>query len=217
MAAPLLPTSLNSLDIVAKTRVPSPDANRESKLAMGPKKARKNKQKKERNSHETVQLDANGFIQNGFTIEFDEFDFADMSTSNDRDNDVDDAPRGGYGSQVLPVASNLPEDYDGDPTDGHEYLFLVRSVLYHLDMHYQRYHLSRSTEADSIAIYCRREAAAHPGIKTAEDFLLRQREELAKLGIAPVVEAPVAGPSHRPSVEWRTAFLSRFTNMREVS
>lgn len=40
----------------------------------------------------------------------------------------DDAPRGGTGSQVLPVAE-LPEDFEGEPDDGSEYLFLVRSAL----------------------------------------------------------------------------------------
>lgn len=39
--------------------------------------------------------------------------------------DAGDAPRGGLGSQVLPVA-DLAEDFDGNPEDGMEYLFLVR-------------------------------------------------------------------------------------------
>jgi len=38
---------------------------------------------------------------------------------------VEDAPRGGNGSQVLPVAE-LDDDFEGDPEDGMEYLFLVR-------------------------------------------------------------------------------------------
>jgi len=36
-----------------------------------------------------------------------------------------DAPRGGLGSQVLPVA-DLDDDFDGSPEDGLEYLFMVR-------------------------------------------------------------------------------------------
>lgn len=39
--------------------------------------------------------------------------------------DRDQAPRGGLGSQVLPVAQ-LDDDFDGEPGDGSEYLFLVR-------------------------------------------------------------------------------------------
>ncbi|GAA6064467.1 hypothetical protein JCM10212_001816 [Sporobolomyces blumeae] len=38
---------------------------------------------------------------------------------------VEDAPRGGNGSQVLPVA-DLDPDFEGDPQDGLEYLFMVR-------------------------------------------------------------------------------------------
>ena len=41
--------------------------------------------------------------------------------------DKDEAPRGGVGSQVLPVA-DLEPDFDGAPEDGLEYLFLVRRV-----------------------------------------------------------------------------------------
>ncbi|KAK4704160.1 gem associated protein 2, partial [Phenoliferia sp. Uapishka_3] len=37
----------------------------------------------------------------------------------------EEAPRGGTGSQVLPVAE-LADDFDGNPDDGMEYLFLVR-------------------------------------------------------------------------------------------
>ena len=49
------------------------------------------------------------------------FSFAPAGPSRERD----DAPRGGNGSQVLPVAQ-LEEDFDGQPEDGSEYLFLVR-------------------------------------------------------------------------------------------
>lgn len=49
------------------------------------------------------------------------FSFAPAGPSRERD----DAPRGGNGSQVLPVAQ-LDEDFDGQPEDGSEYLFLVR-------------------------------------------------------------------------------------------
>lgn len=39
--------------------------------------------------------------------------------------DDSQAPRGGLGSQVLPVAE-LGDDFAGDPEDGSQYLFLVR-------------------------------------------------------------------------------------------
>ncbi|GAA5983095.1 hypothetical protein JCM10908_000153 [Rhodotorula pacifica] len=49
------------------------------------------------------------------------FSFVPSAPSRERD----DAPRGGNGSQVLPVAQ-LDQDFDGQPEDGMEYLFLVR-------------------------------------------------------------------------------------------
>lgn len=39
-----------------------------------------------------------------------------------------DAPRGGLGSQALPVPTSMRADWDGIPTDGAEYLFTVRLV-----------------------------------------------------------------------------------------
>lgn len=68
----------------------------------------------------------------------------------------------------------------------------------------------------------RREAAAHPGVVVADAYfaqqkLLVQGEAGSTSKTVVVAEiAPSPGPSHRPSVEWRTAFLARFTNMREV-
>jgi hypothetical protein len=44
----------------------------------------------------------------------------------DEDGGVPDIPQ--LGGQVLPVANYLPEDFDGDPGDGMEYLFMVRLV-----------------------------------------------------------------------------------------
>ncbi|PLW15073.1 hypothetical protein PCANC_13065 [Puccinia coronata f. sp. avenae] len=58
----------------------------------------------------------------GYTIDF---------CAEDRDAFSDDAetgqaPRGGLGSQALPVSESLRDDWDGVPTDGAEYLFTVR-------------------------------------------------------------------------------------------
>ena len=53
----------------------------------------------------------------GFTI-----NFAPAPARDDQE-----APRGGLGSQVLPVAE-LADDYDGSPEDGMEYLFMVRCI-----------------------------------------------------------------------------------------
>ncbi|WAQ81014.1 hypothetical protein PtA15_1A352 [Puccinia triticina] len=58
----------------------------------------------------------------GYTIEFSPEDRADL----DVDGDAGQAPRGGLGSQALPVSDTLRADWDGVPTDGAEYLFTVR-------------------------------------------------------------------------------------------
>lgn len=75
-----------------------------------------------------IPRDENGFIAKGFTISFDGGD--DFGEEDDDDDahygEPEHAPRGGYGSQVLPVPTMLPEDHDGNPIDGHEYLYFVR-------------------------------------------------------------------------------------------
>ncbi|SCV72160.1 BQ2448_4854 [Microbotryum intermedium] len=53
------------------------------------------------------------------------FDASSMLASSGRRGDDGSAPRGGNGSQVLPVA-DLPDDFDGVPEDGMQYLFTVR-------------------------------------------------------------------------------------------
>ncbi|KAH9824176.1 survival motor neuron interacting protein 1-domain-containing protein [Melampsora americana] len=57
----------------------------------------------------------------GYSIEFTppRFDGNDEGRSSD-------APRGGLGSQALPVPDNMRSDWDGIPQDGAEYLFTVR-------------------------------------------------------------------------------------------
>jgi hypothetical protein len=41
------------------------------------------------------------------------------------EDDEDDEDDLAYGKQILPVA-NLPDDFDGEPLDGMQYLFTVR-------------------------------------------------------------------------------------------
>ena len=73
--------------------------------------------------------DENGYVETGYSISFSDL-MADAADDGDEADIVaaeeEEAPQGGPGSQVLPVAKHLPEDFDGDPTDGDEYLFLVR-------------------------------------------------------------------------------------------
>ena len=79
--------------------------------------------------------DENGYVETGYSISFSDL-MADIDDDDGDDADgvaaeEDEAPRGGPGSQVLPVAKHLPEDFDGNPTDGDEYLFLVRCALFY--------------------------------------------------------------------------------------
>ena len=78
-----------------------------------------------------IPFNHDGLIPNGYTISFDDFD-DEIQIEGSDDDAADDAPRGGYGSQVLPVALHLPQDFTGEPEDGDEYLFLVRRVLFFL-------------------------------------------------------------------------------------
>jgi len=53
-----------------------------------------------------------------------------MSSYKRKRADLDDSDEEGpsYGKQILPVA-NLPEDFNEEPMDGMQYLFMVRSVV----------------------------------------------------------------------------------------
>ncbi|GAA6011946.1 hypothetical protein JCM11491_000112 [Sporobolomyces phaffii] len=96
---------------------------------------------------------------------------------------VDDAPRGGNGSQVLPVA-DLGDDFDGEPEDGMEYLFLVR-----------------------------REAATHAKVYRASLNPYDADESSAPPG-ARTKPRPERNHSSRPSEEWRRAFVEKFKATR---
>lgn len=97
------------------------------------KKARKgnhhNNGTKHKSNGYTVPLNEDGLVPNGFTISFDDFN-DEVDIHDDSDDAREDAPRGGTGSQVLPVALHLADDFAGEPEDGDEYLFLVRQVIF---------------------------------------------------------------------------------------
>lgn len=47
---------------------------------------------------------------------------------NEIDYDDDDEEESSFGRQILPVAA-LPDDFEGEPMDGMQYLFTVRCVF----------------------------------------------------------------------------------------
>jgi hypothetical protein len=100
------------------------------------------------------------------------------------DDDGDDTT---YGlRQILPVA-NLPIDFDGEPTDGMQYLFTVR-----------------------------RDARRLPDIKHVDNPYPHCPPQPAQSAIQPSSEPTqsVEAPSPLPSKEWRSKFEHHFRNFR---
>lgn len=110
--------------------------------------------------------------------------------------DQDQAPRGGNGSQVLPVAE-LDDDFAGDPEDGSQYLYLVRCV-----------HRARLYGNELTSESRRREAASHARIHRVDNPY-----EVAE---AAVQRAHTATPASRPSEAWRETFVRNFDAARKV-
>lgn len=124
----------------------------------------------------------------------------------DDDDDDDDDTTCGL-RQILPVAS-LPLDFDGEPTDGMQYLFTVRYVL--------SITLSRVSKT---RWYDRRDARSLPDIKHVDNPYTLCPPRPAQPAIQPSSESTqnVEAPSPLPSKEWRTEFERRFRNFRGVS
>lgn len=113
------------------------------------------------------------------------------------DSDDDDSATYGL-RQILPVA-NLPIDFNGEPLDGMQYLFLVRCVLSFL----------------SYGITCRRinrrDARKLPGVKHVANpyaFVPPQSNQLT---------CHTKADPLLPCKEWRSKFERHFHNFRGVS
>jgi len=113
--------------------------------------------------------------------------------------DDSQAPRGGLGSQVLPVAE-LGDDFAGDPEDGSQYLFLVRCAPSAV--------LESWSRADPSRAPRRREAATHAKVVRVENPYAGSE----------AASTPVqAAPASRPSAAWREAFVRNFEAARQVN
>lgn len=136
------------------------------------------------------------------------------SSSSKAMKEIDGAPTGGTGSQVLPVA-DLDEDYDGTPEDGMEYLFMVRQVP--IPLAWCVHGPLAATDHEQLCpvffifFYRRREAFAHPDVTRAAIYDLNQPEISLNTPAAKVVI-----PLDRPSEAWRAAFMIRFNELRKV-
>lgn len=100
------------------------------------------------------------------------------------------------GRQILPVA-NLPYDFDQEPQDGMQYLFLVRYCLY-FSMYSAGIHHVR-----------RRDARQLPHVTR-----VRNPYEVSELKVAPT-STPLF-TNVLPCEEWRLAFQTHFSNLRKV-
>lgn len=114
------------------------------------------------------------------------------------DNNGSDDDEPSFGRQILPVA-NLPDTFDGIPSDGMEYLFTVRCVSSSLTL----------SEIQLAAVY-RRDAFLLPHITRVENPY--QTEEFV---LPPPRSLEVTHPSI-PSAEWRSLFEIRFRNLRKA-
>ncbi|KNZ53319.1 hypothetical protein VP01_327g3 [Puccinia sorghi] len=132
----------------------------------------------------------------GYTIDFgaESEDFWEHSGEGGAGHDV---PRGGLGSQALPVSDSLRADWDGIPADGAEYLFTSRS-------------LSLSLSQQELWFSCRREARARPRVVAKHNpFKSSSSSRPSSVRLSPITI-----PS-TPYDSWRKRFIERFTNMRQ--
>lgn len=112
------------------------------------------------------------------------------------DSNDSDADEIAPGKQNLPVA-NLPYDFDQEPQDGMEYLFLVR------------YCLDFTMYSACIHQATRRDARRLPHVTR-----VRNPYEVPETKVAPT-STPLA-TNVLPCEEWRIAFQTHFSNLRKV-
>jgi hypothetical protein len=116
------------------------------------------------------------------------------------ESDEEDEPA--FGKQILPVA-NLPDDFNGEPTDGMQYLFTVRRVIH-----------SVSLQGLCLTLICRRDARKLPSVTRVNNPF----EGSCSDHIAASYDAFGASSTSTilPSTEWREVLKQRFTNFRKV-
>lgn len=128
-----------------------------------------------------------------------------------RERERDQAPRGGLGSQVLPVAE-LDDEWEGEPGDGSEYLFLVRCVL--LSSRFRWSQGGRGgADFDPPLDIRRREASTHARVlRVANPFMTMEVDEET----AAAQEEDDEPPASRPDEAWRKVFVRNFEAARQV-
>jgi hypothetical protein len=116
------------------------------------------------------------------------------------ESDEEDEPA--FGKQILPVA-NLPDDFNGEPMDGMQYLFTVRRVIH-----------SRPPQGLRLTLICRRDARKLPSVTrvhnpfegSGSDHVVASNDTFSASSASTIL----------PSTEWREVLKQRFTNFRKV-
>lgn len=115
----------------------------------------------------------------------------------------EEAPRGGLGSQVLPVA-HLDDDFKGEAIDGMQYLALVRSVPP------PAHNWGRGADERGCG---RREFEALPRVSRVVNPYQRLVEVESVVG----EEEGEGDTRNRPNEAWKEAFMKQFAGLRAVS
>lgn len=129
-----------------------------------------------------------------------------MSYSKRKWEDIEDSDEEepAYGKQILPVA-NLPQDFNEEPLDGMQYLFMVRYVFI------KHSYVNCCSTLSSIRS---RDARQLPStVRVPNPY------EKPETPIAMDISDPQSSSSHSqlPSEEWRQVFERRFQNFRKVT
>ncbi|GAA5899287.1 hypothetical protein JCM5296_007522 [Sporobolomyces johnsonii] len=120
----------------------------------------------------------------------------------------DNAPRGGLGSQVLPVAE-LDDDFEGDPEDGMEYLFLVRREAASHARVYRAAHNPYAVPEEEAAQPTKEYIpSSRPSAAWKEAFVKNFRAMRQRMAAPPLTSSfppidPVAIPGPRDESSWR--------------
>ncbi|GAA5996726.1 SIP1 domain-containing protein [Rhodotorula paludigena] len=133
--------------------------------------------------------------------------------------DQDQAPRGGNGSQVLPVAE-LDDDFAGDPEDGSQYLYLVRREA---ASHARIHRVDNPYEVAEAAVQRAHTAtpASRPSEAWRETFVRNFDAARKRMLLAPIHSLPPVDPANIPPARdesaWRVFINGKRTKAVKVA
>ncbi|GAA5959316.1 hypothetical protein JCM21900_003927 [Sporobolomyces salmonicolor] len=134
----------------------------------------------------------------------------------------DNAPRGGLGSQVLPVAE-LDDDFEGDPEDGMEYLFLVRrEAASHARVYRAAHNPYAVTEEEAAQPTKEYIPSSRPSEAWKEAFVKNFRATRQRMAVPPPTSSfpptdPVSIPGPRDESSWRVFINGKRSKAAKVA